>query len=179
MVVEVINIVVPGLLDAVMHVLFAAIAMVLLIPRTARNDANLFWKILLISIIMEVITDGAHVVNKNITHNIFFFVEVPLMIMLTGYLTDKKYLGGMAILMLAANMTHLLMDATMEGDALALYYPLYSTTYTWSFTVAGSTEVAGFIVWIITMLMMRVVVTASGINPLQFPPLSHSGKRVS
>ncbi len=158
----------PGLLDAVLHVLFAAIAMLILFPR--RNSP---WVILAVSVIMEVLTDGAHIVNKDITHNIFFFLEVPLMLMFVGYLINKPSLEGISLLMLAANITHFLMDAAMEGDALALYYPLMSGTYTWDFTLFGSPILAGFAVWLSIMLVMKLVVRLSGLNPLQFPPLSH------
>ncbi|NPA75058.1 MAG: hypothetical protein GXO25_03120 [Euryarchaeota archaeon] len=167
-----INIALPGLLDAIMHVVLAAIAMTILFHKKTSP-----FTILLISIIMEVITDGAHIVNKNYTHNIFFFIELPLMIMLAGYITNKGWLESISLLMLAANITHLIMDAAIEGGTLALYYPVYSGVYSWDFTVLGSKILGGLTAWIgIIMAMKLTMIAFKNSTPLQFPPLFHNGR---
>ena len=167
-----ITLTVPGLLDAVMHILLATLAMAFLF-----HGKNSIYKLFILSVILEFVTDRAHLVNKNITHNIFFFVEIPLLLLLVGYFTNKKGLEGFSLLILATNITHLIMDTAMEGGSVALYYPAYSGTYTWGISVMGSAELGGFLTWVIVLLSLKVVMflLVRDVNPLQFPPPYRSG----
>ncbi len=114
-----------GVLDAILHVLLATLAMIIVYPLWKNKIPQL----LLFAIIMEFIIDGAHLVNKSITHNIFFFLETPLFIFLTGYIFKDFKLETFSTLLLANNLSHMLMDLFYEGDSMQIYYPICSTWY--------------------------------------------------
>ncbi len=154
-----------GILDAILHIIFATIAIMLIYPRWKNHIKEL----VILAVVMEFVIDGAHLVNKNITHNIFFLVEFPLIAIFAGYITkERKILTG-ALLILANTWTHLIMDLFYEGDTLALYYPIYSTEY--SAHPAGFLH--GMIIWLLILMPIAILLRfkeRKTIQPLSLPP---------
>jgi len=154
-----------GILDAILHIIFATIAMMLIYPRWKNHIKEL----VILAVIMEFVIDGAHLFNKNITHNIFFLIEFPLIVIFAGYITrEQKILTG-GLLIFANTWTHLIMDMFFEGDALALYYPIYSTEY--SAYPAGFLH--GLVVWLLIVMPIAIILRLRErrtIPPLSLPP---------
>ncbi len=162
-----ITIALDGWMDAILHVIFATLAMIIVYPRWSEK----FWNILGFSIIMELITDGAHLITKSITHNIFFFVELPLAILLVGYIYSNRKLENFSILMLATNLTHMTMDLFWEGDKMQIYYPISSTWYSVPINYAGFMH--GALVLLILLLPLAIGERGLWRKPTQpptFPP---------
>ena len=135
-----------GGLDAILHVIFAFIAMIIIYPSWKEKIPHL----LAFAIIMEFVIDGAHLVNKSITHNIFFFVEVPLFMLFAGYLFRDRKMGTFSLLLLANNLTHMFMDLFYEGDAMQIYYPFWNTWYSVPSQYLGAA-------WGTTMLLIFII----------------------
>ena len=155
-----------GGLDAILHVLFAILALLIVYPNWKRN---LHW-IIIFAVLMEIITDGSHIVNKSITHNIFFFIEAPLFILFAGYVLKDSRLGQISMLLLSTNLTHLLMDLFYEGDSIQMYYPVLSTWYSVPPSYAGFQ--VGFPILLILLFPIAIASRNMGVDstPPPVPP---------
>ncbi len=155
----------PGLLDGILHVLFAIIATIIIYPYWKEHKE----KIVLAAVIMELIIDGAHLVNKNYTHNLFFLIEMPLAIVFAGIMIKSRNLIDTGVIILASTWTHLIMDLYYEGDTLALYYPVYAT----EFSANHAGFIYGLAIWLIVLIPIAIAMrvwTKHAIPPLSLPP---------
>ncbi len=116
------------------HILLGFLAGIIILPKRRGK----IYGALILSIIMEAITDGAHLVNKDITHNMIFFLQIPLALILFEYIFDAKGRHmPLFLTILGINLTHFFSDAVLEGDNLAIFYPLTPQWYTFRTTVYG------------------------------------------
>ncbi len=116
------------------HILLGFLAGIIILPKRRGK----IYGALILSIIMEAITDGAHLVNKDITHNMIFFLQIPLALILFEYIFDAKGRHmPLFLTILGINLTHFFSDAVLEGDDLAIFYPLTPQWYTFRTTVYG------------------------------------------
>ncbi len=116
------------------HILLGFLAGIIILPKRRGK----IYGALILSIIMEAITDGAHLVNKDITHNMIFFLQIPLALILFEYIFDAKGRHmPLFLTILGINLTHFFSDAVLEGDSLAIFYPLTPQWYTFRTTVYG------------------------------------------
>ncbi len=82
--------------------------------------------------ISEIIIDSSHIVNKAITHNVFFLLEFPLMMILFVYLFNIKRFRNIGIGIQSIFLSHFMLDTMVEGDSIMLFYPLSSQLYVWN-----------------------------------------------
>ncbi len=141
--------------NIIWHIFLGFLAGILLLPKGRGK----FVRALVLAIIMEAITDGAHLVNKDITHNLIFFWQVPLALILLDYIYDtRKRFMPLLLTVFGINMTHLYSDAILEGDKLAIFYPLSSQWYIYRATIFGmNAAVFGTIIFLATMAVLYIV----------------------
>ncbi len=137
------------------HIFLGFLAGILLLPKRRGKLISA----LLLGIIMEAITDGAHLVNKDITHNLIFFWQVPLALILIDYIYDtRKRFMPLLLTIFGINMTHIFSDAILEKDELAIFYPLTSQWYTYRSVVFGmNATILGTLLFFTTMLTLYLV----------------------
>jgi len=94
---------------------------------------------LLLPLLMEVLIDGAHFLNKNLTHNFLVLWQIPLVLILLDYMYDenRKYMP-LFLSVFGISLTHMFSDAVLEGDSLAIFYPFTTQTYVYKATLAGA-----------------------------------------
>ena len=156
---------IAGILDVALHIIFASIAMIILVWGREENFDPL--KIIAFAFLMEIVIDGAHLVNKDYTHNIFFLLELPLLFLFIGFMDGNAKLEKFSLLLLANNWTHLVMDLFYEGDALHLYYPVSNITV----DACGAGFVPGLLLWILLLLPIWLSARKLDITqPLSPPP---------
>jgi len=137
------------------HILLGFLAGMLLLP---KRRGKLF-SALILAIIMEAITDGAHLVNKDITHNLLFFWQIPLALILIDYIYDtRNRFTHILLTIFGINMTHLYSDAILEGDSLSIFYPMSSQWYIYKSTILGMNgAIFGTVVFLATMAVLYIV----------------------
>ena len=137
------------------HILLGFLAGILLLPKRRGK----FVSALILAIIMEAITDGAHLVNKDITHNLIFFWQFPLALILIDYIYDsRKRFMPLLLTIFGINMTHIYSDAILEGDNLAIFYPISSQWYAYRTTIFGmNAAILGTIIFLATMAVLYIV----------------------
>ncbi len=160
---------VMGGLDAVLHVLFASIAMIVIFPRRNRVPY-----IIAMAVIMEIVIDGAHAFNKAYTHNVFFLFEVPLLLLFAGYVLRDSRIAITSVLLFANNFTHLVMDLFYEGDSIPLYYPFISGEFELGASQAGFPR--GVVVWLMVILLLAILSRMAGFTRFRSPPPYPSGR---
>ena len=156
----------PGVLDAILHILFAVVGM-LLIHRVASDIPWVF----IIAIVMELVIDGAHLVNKAITHNIFFLIQMPFLMLFSGYVLSSNRLQRLSLLILVNNFTHLIMDLFYEGDSLPLYFPVNSLTVSVPPYDAGFATGMGIWMAVVAVLALFLKLLENRGPKVLFPPL--------
>ncbi|EDY35141.1 hypothetical protein ABOONEI_2683 [Aciduliprofundum boonei T469] len=137
------------------HIFLGFLAGILLLPKRRGK----FVSALILAIIMEAITDGAHLVNKDITHNLIFFWQLPLALILIDYIYDsRKRFMPLLLTIFGINMTHIYSDAILEGDNLAIFYPISSQWYAYRTTIFGmNAAILGTIIFLATMAVLYIV----------------------
>ncbi len=140
------------------HILLGFLAGMLLLPK-GRSKRDKILAAFMLGFIMEAITDGAHLVNKDITHNLIFFWQLPLTLILIDYIYDsRKRFMPFLLTIFGINMTHIYSDAILEGDKLAIFYPLSSQWYAYRTTIFGmNATILGTIIFLATMAVLYIV----------------------
>jgi len=120
-------------LNVVTEVLFqiciAFIGGILVFPHIKHKYLVIFT----IAVLAEVIVDGFHLINKDITHNIFFLLEGPLVLFLIGYMFEKDpKIQRFSLILLVMFSFFLFQDTAIEGDALMIQYPISTQTFVWN-----------------------------------------------
>jgi len=140
------------------HILLGFLAGMLLLPK-GRSKRDKILAAFILGFIMEAITDGAHIVNKDITHNLIFFWQIPLALILIDYIYDsRRRFMPLLLTIFGINMTHIFSDAILEKDELAIFYPLTSQWYTYRSVVFGiNATILGTLLFFTIMLMLYLV----------------------
>jgi len=140
------------------HILLGFLAGMLLLPK-GRSKRDKILAAFILGFIMEAITDGAHLVNKDITHNLIFFWQIPLALILIDYIYDsRRRFMPLLLTIFGINMTHIFSDAILEKDELAIFYPLTSQWYTYRSVVFGiNATILGTLLFFTIMLMLYLV----------------------
>ncbi len=103
-----------------------------------RGVKNRWLLTLILPLLMEFMIDGAHLVNKNLTHNFLVLWQIPLLMILLDYMYDenRKYMP-VFLTIFGISLTHMFSDSVLEGDALSIFYPFTTQTYAYRTTIAG------------------------------------------
>ncbi len=120
--------------NIIWHILLGFLAGIIILPKGRGKYVSA----LFIAIIMEAITDGAHLINKDLTHNLIFFWQIPLALILVDYIydTSRKFMP-LLLTIFGINLFHLFSDAVLEGDNLAIFYPISSQWYVYKAAILG------------------------------------------
>jgi hypothetical protein len=141
--------------NIIWHIVLGFLVGILILPKRRGKLA----RALLLAIIMEAITDGAHLVNKDITHNIIFFWQIPLALILIDYIYDEnKRFAPLFLSIFGINMTHIFSDGVLEGDQLAIFYPLSTQWYAFKSTIFGiDARIIATVVFLATMAILYLI----------------------
>ncbi len=116
------------------HIFLGFLAGIIILP---KRRGKIYFA-LLMGILMEAITDGAHLLNKDLTHNLLFFWQIPLTLILLDYIFDnRKRFMPLFLTIFGINLTHFFSDAVLEGDSLAIFYPITPQWYAFKISVYG------------------------------------------
>ncbi|OYT60667.1 hypothetical protein B6U71_00435 [Euryarchaeota archaeon ex4484_178] len=120
--------------NIVWHLILGIIVSIFILHRM-RNG----WLIAItLPLFMELIIDGFHLINKNLTHNLIVLWQIPLILLLLDYMYDenRKY-THIFLSIFGISLTHLFSDAVLEGDSVSIFYPFTAQTYAYRTSVAG------------------------------------------
>ena len=118
--------------NALFHIILGILAGIIIFP----NFKKKIHIILLTAVVMEFITDGAHLINGNLTHNLIFMMQLPLLILFLGYTFNKRGLVHISFLMLGNSISHMFSDTVWEGGTITPLYPFTSQTYGWNYSLS-------------------------------------------
>ncbi len=167
--------------DTIFQISLAALATILIFPHIKNKIKVAF----ILAIITDLIVDGSHIVNKSITHNLLFLIDVPLVIFLFGYIFRLDKISQLSILIFGNFFTYFIADAAIEHDSLQILYPYSNQQFIWnnSIVVFGeSGALLGIFIWLLAIFILNVVekiMWRMHINQLQVPPPSPSGTQFS
>jgi|GEM_PF-5450052 len=142
--------------NVIWHI-FLGLMVTLFILRKVKNR----WILTLtLPILMEFLIDGAHIINKNITHNFLVLWQIPLALILLDYMYDesRKY-TPIFLSIFGISLTHMFSDAVLEGDPLAIFYPITTQTYAYKTTIAGVN--AAFIATVLLLITLSFLYLGS------------------
>ena len=141
--------------DVMWHTFLGFLAGILLLP----NRRGKFIRALVLAIIMEAITGGAHLINTNITHNLLFYWQAPLAIILLDYIYDsKKRFMPLILTIFGINITHFYSEMVLQGESLAIFYPFSSQLYVYRTAIFGmNATIIGTIIFLATMAVLYIV----------------------
>ncbi len=114
-----------GITDGIIHILVGIIVGILATKFKFKN-------IIFLSVISEIIIDSSHLINKAITHNIFFLLEFPLFMILFAYVFNIKRFRDVSMGIQSIFLSHFILDTIGEGDNIMLFYPFSSQLYMWN-----------------------------------------------
>jgi len=118
-----------AVIDAVLQISIAFIGGILIFPHIKHKYVVIF----ITAILAELLIDGFHLIDKAITHNIFFLLEGPLILFLIGYMFEKETkIQRFSLVLLVMFSFFLFMDTAIEGDVLMLQYPISTQTFIWN-----------------------------------------------
>lgn len=176
---NVLNLLLNTPINAIFQILLGIVGGVFIFPN-ARKRIHI---ILLAAIIMEIVIDGAHLINKNITHNLFFMLQLPLILFFFGYTFKYKRIINVSLLFLANSMAHFISDTALEGGTIEPLYPFSSQIYGWNYSLNflglhGAS--LGLFILIMIWVIMRLVEEKIENGTIQAPSLhpDRIGKRV-
>ncbi len=138
--------------NVIWHIFLGSLVAIIML-RGVRNRLILT---LTIPVFMELLIDGAHFVNKNLTHNILVLWQIPLLMILLDYMYDenRKYMP-VFLTIFGISLTHMFSDAVLEGDTLSIFYPFTAQTYAYKSTIAGmNAAYLGTILLLSTLLIL-------------------------
>ena len=124
-------------------------------------------KAFLFVIAINIFVDGAHLINKDLTHNIFVLVEAPIAMYLVGYVIDSERVKILSASILVVSSFLFIMDSVLEGDGLAVYYPVSTVRYTF-FSTSPRAEAGMLFLWLITSISF------SDFRTIRKPHIKHS-----
>ena len=128
---NILNLLLDTPLNAIFQILLGIIGGVVIFPN-ARKRIHI---IILAAIIMEIVIDGAHLINKNITHNLFFMLQLPLILFFFGYTFNYKRIINVSFLFLANSISHFISDTAFENSVIVPLYPFSSQIYRWNYSL--------------------------------------------
>lgn len=161
------------------QVLLGILGGIIVFPRIRKR-----WLIILLSaLIMEVVIDSAHLINKDLTHNFFFTLQLPLIFFFFGYVFYNKKLMRGSIIFLLNSFAHMISDTAFEGGTITPLYPFSSQTYGWNeglsfLGIHGA--YLGLLILLLVWLSLRVVaiwLDEGRITLFPSPPPARIGKR--
>ncbi len=118
--------------NAMFQIILGIVGGIIVIPHIRKKLPM----ILLFALIMEIVIDGAHLANKDITHNLFFMLQLPLIFFFFGYTFNNRKLSTLSVLFLANSFAHMISDTAFEGGTITPLYPFSSQTYGWNFSLS-------------------------------------------
>ena len=167
--------------DSLFQISLAALATILIFPHIKNKIKVAF----ILAIITDIIVDGSHVINKSITHNLLFLIDIPLVMLLFGYTFRLDKISRLSILIFGNFFTYFIADAAIEHDTLQILYPFSNQHFVWNNTIVIFGEKGAFLgifLWLLTIFTLNIVekmMWRTHINQLQVPPPSPTGKRFS
>ncbi len=138
--------------NVVWHVFLGIMASIFLL----RGMKNRWMLTLILPILMEILIDGAHLVNKDLTHNLLVLWQIPLVLILLDYMYDenRKY-TPIFLTIFGIALTHLFSDAVLEGDDLTIFYPFTAQTYIFRSSLMGiNAAYMGALLLILSLTML-------------------------
>ena len=160
-----------GVENAIVQIILNYLAIIIV------SQSKKWFKLLILAAFFEIIIDAPAMIDKGITHNMFFVLSLPLIILLLGFIYEERKLMSFSLLFLASAVTDvILMDGIVEHDYMRILYPL--TGY-YASNLSITPEVFAF--WMIFLFILSLferMIEGKTIRPLS-SPLSHNGIRFS
>ncbi len=170
-------------INAIVQVLLASLVMVIVNPSIKHKLKTIF----VIAVITEIVMDGANFINKGFTHNFFFAIYLPMSLFFVGYVYRIKKLQIYSMLVMISFITYfLVMDGSVEGDRLMIWYPLSTQYYVWNshaeFLFLSGPALGAFMLMFLAILFNAIEKRISGVKGiirLPVPLPSHNGTSIS
>ncbi len=122
-------------MDSLFHFIFPVIAALAAKVHVKHKIST----ILLVGLI-TIGLDLDHILGfgRDVFHNVFITILIPLLIILIAFSMKKRYnFKGFSVLLLIFLPSHLILDLFTEGG-ISLFYPLSTNYYAIMFNVSGS-----------------------------------------